>query len=776
LIRGDLSVRELAEFVCRQGDLYASRAGRQVDAEEGVQHQQRAQRLRRDADPHYQAEVTVATPFVCAGEQRLLRGRMDGLCSNQALVLIEEFKCCGELPEKVQLVDRGQAWLYAGMQALTDPAAAQFDVRVTYIHADTAEQAVFSETATRAKVLATLAFMLLCYTTRIERHLARSNNRARWAEALDFPLAAYRPSQQAIARRVYRAIEATENLLLEAPTGSGKTLAVLYPALKAQQRDDQLFFLTSRNGGAQAALAAATQLDPDRMHLSVVEITAKEKTCFVPGMPCDAQVCPYAAGYFDRAGTAVSELMASKLADRTNIEAVAQAHQVCPFELSLDTALWADLIIGDYNYVLDPVVRLKRFAGHDRLHLLIDEAHQLSPRVRNMLTVKIDRTAVRRAKKISHAELKKRVASIDRALMSMRRSHGQGEHQLDSVDSVTRACARLLETVAEQEVELEAYPQLKDLFFSALRWRRSEAWFQAAQFAHHIAVNGRDVVVTRACLDSGPYMQSVFAEHGAVIRFSGTVTPFALYQRLHGQSDSVSERARSPFHSDQVLVLVVRDIGTYYQQRQASLQRLVTMLQQLTAAKSGRYLIALPSYAYLDSVAGAYSSACTDNEQLLFVQRKGQSNEAAAALLEAFGDADTAVLFIVMGGIYGESVDFSAANLSGVIMVGLGLPPPSLERDLMQAYFDAQQGEGWGRMAAYTQPALVKNIQAAGRLIRSPDDFGVICLVDPRFTSREVQQFFPGHWQPQVTASADVRQKVTQFWQRHLPQEESSSR
>lgn len=777
MIRGDVSVRRLAEFTCAGGDLYPVRGGRAVEPEEGIRRQQEAQQQRAEQYKDYQAEVMVAASFLCGGAERTVKGRMDGLIAATGNVVIEEYKCVGELPDQADPVDRGQAWLYAGLyvrSAEADlPPDVQFEIRLIYVQVDTRQERMFVEQVSTAAVSSALAFMVLCYTTRIERHLLRNAQREAWARGLEFPLPEYRPSQQAIARRVYQALKQTDNLLLEAPTGSGKTLAVLYPALKAQMPDDQLFFLTSRNAGARAALAAAGQCDPRREQLCVVEITAKEKTCFVEGMPCDAAACPYAAGYYDRVGDAVSEVLQHKMADRLEVENTARAHQVCPFELSLDAALWADLIVGDYNYVLDPLVRLQRFMGHERLHLLIDEAHQISPRVRSMLTVHIERESVRLAKTTALSALKKRVASIDRALLAIRRVHGQGEHVLASVESLTRACTRFLDAVADTEVELDAHPELKDLLFATLKWRRSDGWYLPDQFAHHVTVRGRDIKVTRACLDPAPYLKDLFAEHGGVVRFSGTVTPLNLYQRLHGQAETASsERAQSPFSSAQVQVLVVRDIATYYRQRDASLARLVDLVQALTAAKTGRYLVALPSYSYLQTLAQACAGTCG---QALFQQTQGQSNEETQALLDAFSASESAVLFIVMGGIYGESVDFTEARLSGVIMVGLGLPPPSLERNLMQAYYDSEAGEGWGRMVAYTQPALVKNIQAAGRLIRSPEDFGVICLVDPRFTSQEVQRFFPSHWHPQITSAADVRQKVTQFWEDKARLQENNS-
>ena len=209
--------------------------------------------------------------------------------------------------------------------------------------------------------------------------------------------------------------------------------------------------------------------------------------------------------------------------------------------------------------------------------------------------------------------------------------------------------------------------------------------------------------------------------------------------------------------------MLVPDIPTYYKQRDRTLPELAALVTEIVGAQPGRYMIALPSYAYLQ----ALSELRDPSWGSVFVQQRGSSPAQTEQLLNEFATVEQGLLFIVMGGVFGESVDFSAFSLKGVIMVGLGLPPPSQERNLIEAYFDQDQGDGWGRLVAYTQPALVKNIQAAGRLIRSERDVGVICLVDPRFTSAEVQRFFPAHWRPRVTRAQEVPAAVTQFWQQH---------
>ncbi len=769
MIRGDLSARGLAEFVCRRGDLYALRKGRQVTADEGISVQKTIQKQRSESYSEYLSEVSLLLDFVCGDATRKLSGRLDGMYPDGPQVVIEEFKACGELPDVADPVDMGQAQIYAGLYVCSQQqpkSCAEVLVRLVYVNADTLAEARFEQQMSADQALGALALMLLCYVTRVERHLARTAGRVEWAAELAFPMAQYRPSQQAIARRVYQALKTDENLLLEAPTGSGKSLAVLFPGVKALGQDQQLFFLTSRNAGARAALSTVSQLDPQQIELCVIELTAKEKICPVEGMPCDASQCKYAAGYFDRIGAAVDDLLTRRRMDRGAVEEVANKHVVCPFELSLDASIWADVICGDYNYVFDPVVKLQRFDGHRGLHLLVDEAHQLSARARDMLAVEITRATLRSARKTSHALMAKRVASIDRALMGLRRHHGEGEHHEVAAEAVSRACHRFLEVAAEHNLDLQVYPELSELYLAVWRWQRSDSWYSADEFAHLLWVEGSDVALRRICLDPGPYLHSIYDNHGSVVRFSATVSPLALYQRLHGLADAASsERAGSPFKPNQALVLVVSDIPTYFKQRTRTLPQLAALIGQITAAQPGRYLVALPSYTYLQALFELREAAWGT----VIAQQRNSGPEQTQALLNEFAELEQAVLFIVMGGVLGESVDFSEFGLKGAIMTGLGLPPPSAERNLIEAYFDQDQGDGWGRLVAYTQPALVKNIQAAGRLIRSERDVGVICLIDPRFTSPEVQRFFPAHWQPQVTRAQDASAIVAEFWQQQSP-------
>ncbi len=772
MIRGEIAVRNLAAFLFKAGDLYPVRSGKQVDAEQGIRMQQRVQASRREELPGYRAEVVVGRKVELAGRPRRISGRIDGLYTENGRLVLEEFKCCGVFPDEPDPVDMGQLYLYGCLRAADDEqTATQADqeicLRLIYVQVDTADEMLFETRISVARACADLAMLLLCVDVRLARHRDRTYQRRNWAEQLEFPMPEFRTAQQALARRSYQTLAVGDDLLLEAPTGSGKTLGVLFPAVKAQTDNEQIFFLTSRNAGARAALSAAVQLDPDRAVLVSVELTAKDKVCFVEGAPCDASVCPYAQGYFERVDEAVNALLSRRFCDRTSIEHVAREYMVCPFELGLDTSIWADLVVGDYNYLLDPIVHLQRFAEHDELHVLIDEAHQLSPRTRDMLKVEVTKRQVRQARKCNSSALRKPVESVNRALLKLRKEYGEGESQVAEVKSLQRAMERLVGEVAELEAGLEQYPEIADLYFAAVRWARSEGWYHEETFAQYVEVRQQDIAVRRICLDPAPYIRHVLDTHKSNIRFSGTISPLPLYQRLHGYPGGGAARAESPFTASQVCVLIVPDVPTYYRQRAAGVSRLCGLLDGLLGAGRGRYLIALPSYAYLDLAAQAFAERYPLVP--MFIQQRGLDAAGTDDLLGRFATASHGLLFIVSGGLLGESVDFSDMSLSGVVLVGLGLPPPSLERDLLAEYFDESEGAGWGQMVAYTQPALVKNVQAAGRLVRGPEDAGIICLVDARFANPSVQGFFPDYWQPEIITHDQAATRAKDFWQNLVP-------
>ena len=761
----NLSVRELAEFVCRSGDLYAHSEGKSIDMRDGIRVQEAIRARRRKADANYASEVAVKQEFNIANVKTRLSGRIDGVMLDESKNLIEEYKACAYFPGLPNAIDLGQLMIYAAMFSI-EKELTKISLSLVYVDADTLEERAFQYKYDGQTLKLLLAFMLLCYELPHLGHLNRTIERGAWARFRAFPYSEFRYGQRALAGRVYRAASLGEQLLIESPTGSGKTLGTIYPMLKALGHQQKIFYLTSRNSGSIAAQQAVKILDPSSDHLISIEITAKEKICPVEGMPCDAESCEYAKGYFDRAKLAVSALLDKHLIDRSRIEAVSEEFTVCPFELSLDASLWVDIVICDYNYVFDPFVRLQRFQPPKGIHLLIDEAHQLFPRVNSMYTVELSSVQLEGAIQNTPPQLSSALLEIGKEMTLLASGKTGDEFLAGPPEKLNMAILRMLSTLEESEIELTADYDVVRLFaFSCYRWSSAQDWPNAECFSYIIDNRQADLRIRYSCIDSSRLIGDALSNYESSVCFSGTLSPLELYQELHGGEDNLLERSPNPFSADQVKVLVINDISTYYQARERGLADLINLVRSVLDAKPGRYLIAFPSFEYLELFLGAL----TVNEDLhheILKQAPAMQLTQAHEILEAFKNQSAALLGVVLGGVLAESIDFLESNIDGIFVVSLGLPPPSLERDLMAERFKDFRDYEWGQTAAYRQPALNKVLQVCGRLIRSPSHRGMLYLVDPRYASARIQSFFPSHWDPVVCQSSDVIKLTRQFWNR----------
>lgn len=770
-----LSVRKLAEFVFRHGDLYPTSQGRRVEAIEGIATQQKLQQDRGASDPNYAAEISLKLPVDILDETVDLRGRIDGVTRNsRGNWRIEEYKSTRAEHKSLDQVDYGQCLIYAGLWALERQLTEDIELSVIYVDPDTLFEQSHVAMIQSDEAVASLMFALLCYESRMLQDLQRRQQRKLWSSDLIFPYAKFRPSQRAIARRVYKAQRNKENLLLEACTGSGKTMAVLYSALTEQAIDAKLFFLTSKSSGAKAlidAVKAIMQASRSEANpLVTVQITAREKICIVDGVPCKAQLCEYTKNYYEKLPGALEHfLREGGLADQKRIEVVAKKHLICPFELSLELATWADLIVGDYNYIFDPVVRIQRFSEQKNIHLLVDEAHQLSSRIQSMLEVRLGSGEVRAVKSTKSATMAKRAVSLDNAIRKTVKGLREGEHELVETPSVDRAVSKFLQAYEAMDEEQVPESELEALYFSCLRWSRATDWYDSERFIYLASLANKNITLKQVCLDVGKYAEQVMSEYASVIRFSATVSPLNIYQQLHGQlsaENSFSERAKTPFNSHQSHIIVVKDIPTYYQTRKQSLPKISRLINILIGSKPGRYLLAMPSYAYLEQLRQTLDKIDLINfsaDKLLF-QKRGQSAHAQQDLISKFCGQDSVIMGVVLGGGLSESIDFGTAKLSGVVVIGIGLPPPSLERNLMARFYATADSPDVGQTMAYIQPAMARVIQAAGRLVRSLDDRGVICLVDPRFQKPQLAKFFPSYWRPLSLQLNQVERSVNSYW------------
>ena len=756
-----LSVKELAQFVHRRGDIHY-RYEFSALAAEGIARQKEYQ---QDRAASYQREVSVKATYGQLG----IRGRIDGWDPEARLV--EEVKTtradAKALHARIGAVNTAQLKLYGAMLALADETLGTLRLRLVYLHPDEPTETVVEELSARSELIEFFETTCAVYARWIAETNARLVQRDVSLRGLGFPYAHFRSEQRLLAKTVYRGFRDAADWLVEAPTGSGKTMATVFPALKAMGEGhlDRVVFVTSRTTGQAAAERAFRDAAADVA--AVVVITAKARICFNPGVPCDPDLCEFASGYYDRMPAARRDLLGRRMADREVVEAVARAHRVCPFELSLDTAAWADAVIGDYNYVFDPVVRLKRLDNERfrRVSLIVDEAHQLGDRVRDMLGMCLDRAVVKAAlaEQGLPAPLAKGLRSVERALANIAKGASTDnagvEREIECPKSLQRAIDQFLGAFSRVPTERDRLPLASEAHFDLLRFQRACDWVEEGAFHCVASGRGRRLRIEIICTVPGNYIQSVLEPFHGSARLSGTLTPARVFQRIHGFSegaDTLCAGGGAP--PERLGVFVVPDLRTFYRDRHATLGDLTRLIAGVAGTSEGNTLVAFPSFEYARAAAAAW-----DHPRLRCQEPKMDLAERAEFIAWISEPGANRIGFVVMGGVFAESVDFDSRALHGVVVVGVGLPPSSLRRDLIATDSVARGVAEDGHEIAYRQPAMTRVVQAVGRIARG-DHCGFAVLVDPRFSNPGYSAFMPSWWNPRFVPAHGAPAEVAAFW------------
>ena len=758
-----VSVKELAEFVHRRGDLHYRYQSATL-AREGIARQKTYQ---AGCGESYRREHRVSATF--GGLE--ISGRIDGW--DPAERMVDEVKTtranASDLHDHAGDVHQAQLRLYGAMLVLADDGLPDVRLRLIYLHPLNPGETVFEETAARDELIGYFETTCAIYAAWIAQVRARLAGRDRELGELAFPYGSFRADQRRIAKFLYRAFRDAADWLVEAPTGSGKTMAGLFAALKAMGAGelDRLVFLTSRTTGQRAMEDAlvdvANVLDPDAA-LTAVTVNAKDRICFATVSRCDPTTCEYARGYYARMPAARRELLARGLIRGAEVEAVARDHGVCPFELSLDAMAWADIVICDYNYVFDPIVRLARLdnALFARVALVVDEAHQLGERVRDMLGSRLTRRTVQAALAEAGlpAPLAKGLRSVDRALAAIAGEAPDTERRLDEPVPLLRATERLLVASLDTPLDAERLPKASAACFEA--WQFAHLAENAADGRFHYLADGvgGDLAVELVCTIPGDHIRACLDRFHGTARVSGSLTPAPVFQEIHGASEPdnvvISEGCFPPEHLG---VFAVTDISTFYRDRDRTLPQVARLIQGVCTQTAGNYLVALPSFEYAQAVADTVVGL------ELRCQHPGMTAEQRQDFIRWISEVQTArVGIVVMGGVFGESVDFQDGALDGVVVIGAGLPPRSLKRDLIANDTAAAGLCDDGDEIAYRQPAMTRVVQAAGRVIRSATDRGIVVLVDPRFANAAYRDFLPSRWRLRKVGSRVAVREVGEFW------------
>ena len=777
-----ISVRNLVEFILREGDI-DNRTGGGQDPENMQMGSRIHRKIQRQMGSDYQAEVPLKTEIVCDGFTLKIEGRADGLIHTKEQVMVDEIKGVLRELDRVQEpagIHLAQAKCYASMVAEQE-GADEIGVQMTYCQMETEEVKRFQYSYQSNELKVWFDEVIRQYEKWAKFQIEWRKARNASIKGIEFPFP-YRKGQRELAVSVYRTILRKKKLFIQAPTGVGKTISTVFPAVKAvgEELGEKIFYLTAKTITRTVAEQAFETLREQNLKFKVITLTAKEKICFCEDTSCNPDDCPYAKGHFDRVNDAVYELlMQEDVMSREVLEAQARKHKVCPFEMALDVSTWVDGVICDYNYVFDPDARLRRFfaeGGAGGYLFLIDEAHNLVERGRQMYSAELCKEDFLSVKKLVKGEaprFAKRLEACNKILLAMKKEC-ENYKVLDNIShfgiqlmNVLSETDRYLEECVDKEVRetvLDFYFQVRS--FLNIYDGLDENYVIYTEYQE----NGR-FVLKLFCVNPAANLQKCLDKGNSAVFFSATLLPIQYYKRLLStEKDNYAVYIDSSFDTKKRLLMNGVDVSTRYAMRSREMyQRYATYIFRVVKAKMGNYLIFFPSYRFMEDVYQEFTQllASDEEEMELVIQQKHMDEEERENFLRAFemGREKSLIGFGVLGGIFSEGIDLTNEKLIGTLIIGTGLPQVCNEREILKSYFD-QKGL-YGFDYAYRYPGMNKVLQAAGRVIRTEDDRGVILLLDERFQREKGKEIFPKEWADCERCRLDiVEEKIRLFWEK----------
>lgn len=758
-----VAVADLARFCHRSGDI----DHRFTPSPTGVQGIAGHQRLYSRRPASYKSEYALEYRHKDEDVSLLLRGRADGYDPERGIV--EEIKTCrvapDSIPAAVAQLHLAQGRLYAAIIAEQE-SRSQLEVRVTWFNIDTDEEHSESTHYSGEELSEFLRETLSEFATWLRALGALREARDSSISTLTFPHGEFRDGQRDIAELAYKCVDQGGELLLEAPTGIGKTAAVLFPALKALARDkhDKLIFTTAKTVGRRAAEDTLAHFRAAGFRGSALSLTAKETICLSPGRACHGDDCPYARNYYDKLPAALAAAVERPSMGRDDMEALAREFEVCPYELSLDLLPWVDIVIADVHYVysLTGTLSARMASDSNRWSVLVDEAHNLPGRARNMYSAELTKAQLMNAKSAAKGGIGKALSRINRLLLALQKKDWM-EPEFDSSDTLPQdltpalqaLSAAVSEQLAKQPAYLHQHPAVMDFYFQALQFMRvAEQWLHDYRFEMHRDIRKdkgkgtgkQSLRLVLNCLDPARLLRERQQRAHAVTVFSATLTPLPWSRASLGlQEDAVCYRASSPFKKNQLNVSLATHVDTRYRQRDASLPALVDMLSQWLRDTPGNCIVYFPSYAYLDNVLSQLDvNLPTAGSRTLWRQKREGGDAQQRDLLARLAIERNIAAFCILGGVFGEGIDLPGDQLSSVVIIGVGMPQINRDTKQLQAWYEEHYGQGFDY--AFTYPGMQKVDQALGRVVRTMEDHGSALLIDPRYREPRYRELLPAWW------------------------------
>ncbi|MFZ5351602.1 MAG: ATP-dependent DNA helicase [Bacillota bacterium] len=709
-------------------------------------------------------------------------GRIDGIVRNLDMTIIKEIKSTNLALDEISVDSSHPHYAQAACYAYIYCAQNSIDsavVQLIYYQLDRDETRVV-EWECSFSMLEEYFFKLL---NKLVSWLVLSRE---WTQCrdltikrLDFPFEQYRKGQRDFAVAVYKTIKEGKRIYIQAPTGTGKTISVLFPSIKAvgEGLAEKIFYLTARTTHKQIAVDTVKTMISRGLAFKCLVITAKEKICPKEKTICDADYCEYARGYYDRIEQAVRDVFINEdIIDKSVLCKYSEKHTVCPFELSLDISLWVDCIISDYNYVFDPRVYLKRFFAEKNKSeyiILVDEAHNLVERARDMYSAEVSKREILSLKKDlgstgKKSSIVKLLGSINSELIKYRRlcldsgfcSMSEPPRELYPV---------LRELIVEAELWLSQnyydsrYDSVLGLYFKINNFVKISELYDE-RYVTYVSNADRDTVLRLFCVDPSFLIREVITKQKSAVFFSATLSPIGYYRELlGGLEEDYIKRMSSPFDSEN-FGIYIRGISTKYKKRELTTGDVADCIYAAATSRNGNYLAFFPSYKYLRDVHSIFIVKYPEINTV--IQNSSMDEAQREQFIESFKNqtVETYLGFAVLGGLFSEGIDLTGDRLLGAVVVGVGLPQICPERDIIMEYFNNHNNKGYEY--SYVFPGINKVLQSAGRVIRSAQDKGFVVLIDERYQTDAYRKLFPGEWSGNVfiNSAAELSSTLASFW------------
>lgn len=749
-----LSVHQLVDFLLRSGDI-DNRVFNRSSMNEGSRLHSVYQSKQSS---NYISEYPLAVSLTVDEIDILLEGRADGVIKRgDGSYVIDEIKTTVEELKKFHEDNLewhlGQAKCYAFMFAKLNDLD-YVGIKLTYIRqGKEKEQYIDSYQFNYLELEQYVLDLINEYLEFYNIIFNKLEKRNKSIEALSFPFKNYRSGQRELAKYAYATAKKNKHLFVEAPTGIGKTMSTIFPFIKAIKDDEKskIFYLTAKTSGKEAAHHAIKILKENGLSLSDIVITAKDKICFCKGQACNPDECPFTKGYYDKIQTILRyAILTYDDFDLSLINQIAYDNQICPFEFELDLSLFMDVIICDYNYLFDPISYMKRYFDEDSSHFLalIDEAHNLIDRSRDMYSASLSYQSFKDARKsVKHSKLHKLKLALSKMNKMFKEylEYEDGNHIVEVFSDYTYKTISSFITTMQDVNKNENKEVSKELLSFYLEVNRFSKMleFVDKNYLCFFSKEKDDVILNLNCLDASSYLKSIINRLKGAVYFSATLSPIEYYvNTLGGDDKDATLILPSPFPKNNLKIIITPNVSIRYKNRDSSYQKVADYIQSFIKNKIGNYFIFLPSYEYLHNLMPYIDISDVD----IFTQDKEMKDEDKEVFLTNFkpNPEKTSLGFVIVGGAFSEGIDLVSDRLIGAVIVGIGMPKINFVSDQIGKYYDSLGLSGYNY--AYLNPGMNKIMQALGRVIRSESDKGAVLLIDERYLTNEYRDLFKAEW------------------------------